>query len=183
MTFLIAYFVRSHSVLMAAAALLVSTAAVTGFDNLRILQSLVRDHQAISINYPVGAMVFLPDNYWNAGLAVQAFGYNGQLAYDYPITNADDGHPRYGSGGKAFQALFPDTVMIQDTPYTLKVAETALLAGIPLWWTDRETMPADEVPGRAERLQDMIRKTGATVETYGISAPDGQWQIHVARKR
>jgi hypothetical protein len=183
MIFLIAYFVRSRVALTGVAALLVSTAAVTGFVNLRALQSFARNQKATNISYPVGAMIFLPDNYWNAGLAVQAFGYNGQLAYDYPITSADDGHPRYSSGGKAFQALFPDTVMIQDTPYTLNVAETALLAGIPLWWTDRDPMPADEVPGRAERLQDLIKKTGATVETHGIAGPDGQWQIHVARKR
>ena len=127
-------------------------------------------------------MFYQPDNYWNAGLAEQAFGYNGGLGFYYPIEGAPDGSPRHSMGGKAFQALFPGIVMIADSAVTLAVAERALSAGVPPWWTRKGSVQPNSMPGSLDRLNGIIERAGAKVETFPIVVNGHSWLLQKAQR-
>lgn len=184
LTFLTVYFIRTRSALIVVSGLLVAGAAADGFSRERSFYTVITAQYDPSPVPKIYGMIYQPDNYWNAGFAVQAFGYNGELGFYYPIENAPDGSPRYSAGGKAFQSLFPGVVMIADSPPTLDVAERALKSGVPIWWTRQDPVQANSTPGSLDRINAIIKQAGAEVETFPITVDGHPWLLQKAvRKR
>jgi hypothetical protein len=185
MTFVTVYFVRTWNLTAVTLAVLLSGAAANGFDRTAWIADLARNgHKSQSITSPIpkiSGMFFQPDNYWNAGLAVQAFGYNGELGFYYPIESTPNGKPKYQTGGKSFQALFPGVVMIADSAATLDVASKGLIAGVPLWWTRKDPVQPNSTAGSLDRLNAIINKAGAKIETFRIIVDGHPWLLQKAQ--
>lgn len=183
-TFVTIYLARTWYPLAAVASLLLIGAASDGFERTKWIGDILRNGHALPSEAPqipqITGMFYQPDNYWNAGLAVQAFGYNGELGYYYSVANNPDGTPRYIEGGRAFQTLFPGIVMIADSPSWLSVAEVALRAHVPIWWTRQDPVQPNSTPGSLDRLNAMIERTGAKVETFPIITDGHPWLLQKA---
>jgi hypothetical protein len=183
LTFLVAFFIRSVPAVAVALTLVIGGAAAEDFDRLRWERAILQDGwgSGSPVNLPqISGMLFMPDNYWNAGLSVQALGFNGMLGYYYRIENSADGTAKYQEGGKAFQALSPGVVIIRDTTYALEVAERALISGDVLWWTRRDPIPAQSMVGSFDRIKEIIGRAGASIETFKFSVNGEDWLLQKA---
>jgi hypothetical protein len=184
LTFIVAYFATRRAALISVVMLLLGGAALQNFDRLRWEAAVLLTGwgNTESAGLPaIQGMIFLPDNTWNASLAPQAFGYNGELGFYYPIKSGNDGKPAYAEGGKAFQALFPDTVLIAGDANSMTVAEKALKIGVPLWWTRTDPLSKGSSPADFERIEELVAKTGSTVTTYTFVGRTGaKWLLQRA---
>lgn len=185
LTFLVAYFIRSAPAIVVALVLLIGGAGAENFDRLRwergILQNGWSTGAALNL-LQISGMLFMPDNYWNAGLTVQALGFNGLLGYYYRLETGGDGRAKYQEGGKAFEALSPGVVIIPDTTYALEIAKRALASGETLWWTRRDPIPASSIPGSLDRISEIVRSSGASVETVKFRANGEDWLLQKASR-
>lgn len=183
-TFVIFYFVSSIATMAAATALLLLAGWATNFQNFQWAKQTVayRGQVGPTEVFPasIAGMLFFPDNYWNAGVAVQAMGYNGELGYYYPVESAPDGRPRYKIGAKAFQVLFPNTVFIADSAESLAVAVTGLRAGVPMWWTQQNPLPNLDSQNSADRVAAIAAAAGATILTTPFTANGQKWLLQRA---
>lgn len=183
LTFVTTYFIRTKVSLAVVTALVFYGAASTSFENIRSIRATIASGSATDYGQipNISGMLFMPDNYWNAGLAVQAFGYNGELGLYYPIHTAANGNAEYVYGGKALRAMFPGVTIITDNGPALDVAERAVMAGEPLWWTQHD--PAPGAPAtNSDRLNAMIARTGAAVETYDLHVIGHSWLLQKAQR-
>jgi hypothetical protein len=183
--FMALYFVRRWPALIAVAIILLAGATADRFERLSGLRSILQNAgKPISdAEFPdLFGMIFLPDNEWNAGLAVQAIGYNGGLGFYYPLKVNLNGLPTYASGGRAFQALFPRTVIIAANASSLAAAEAGLKTGIPLWWTRPEQPRSPEMQRRMKLIGDVVERSGAHVQTQQIKISNEPWLFQRATK-
>lgn len=183
-TFIAIYFVRKWSTLVVVTSFLISGAALEGFDRIKWEYATIRNggwwltsQEEFS---DLTGMIFLPDNGWNAGLSVQALGYNGGLGL-YPLRSNANGLPYYEYGGRAFQALFPNTVIILEGT-SFAAAEAALKAGVPIWWTRPDPPDRPEMERRMGLVRDLVERSGASIQTRHIKVNGQDWLFQSARK-
>lgn len=182
LTFLAVYFVQTRIALAVVIGIFAVGATLDDFSRVKFIRGTITASPSQAAIPKITGMLFQPDNYWNAGLSVQAFGYNGELGFYYPTESAPDGTPRYSVGGKAFQALFPDVVMIADSTVTLDVAERGLKAGVPIWWTRQDPIRPGATPGSLDRISAVIERAGAKLETFPIVVGGHHWLLQRASR-
>ncbi len=108
MFFLIAIQARSRLSVAAATAAIAAICVLVWPTPLFVMQGYmgtVRDTPPQDFP-PKAGIMFIPSNYWNAGLTVQALTYNGQIGL-YPIGLGPDGRVHYITGGRVMGIFFP----------------------------------------------------------------------------
>lgn len=180
--FMALYFVRRWPALAAVALLLLAGAVADNFDRLRILRSNLANAGkpigVLSTPFDLTGMIFLPDNDWNAGLAVQAVGYNGGLGL-YPIKVNPSGLLTYEYGGRAFHAIFPTAFIVGDDANLLAAG---LEAGIPLWWTRPEPPDRPEMQRRINLVGNVVERAGLHIQTKTFTVNGNRWLFQRATK-
>ena len=64
----------------------------------------------------------------------------------------------------------------------MTVAENALNAGVPLWWTRTDPLPKASAPD-LEKVEALVARTGSTVTTYTFRRNNATWLLQRADRR
>jgi hypothetical protein len=88
---------------------------------------------ALEEKFGAKGIIFMPDNNWNSAMPVQAFAYNGGLAFR-PVFDGPNG-PSYNGGAEALRSIFPDVVMVGASESELKLIAHGMRAGMAVSWT------------------------------------------------
>jgi hypothetical protein len=114
-----------------------------------------------------GDILFMPSNWWNASVPLQAFAYNGQMAIR-PARIGSDGRPT--ADAPAFRAVFGEKLLLGNSIYELSLLQTGLRRRMSVVWT--RPPDHDDVAFR-----EALASVGASVNEQQVSHRGSTWFV------